>query len=230
LFSRSGSKAVAAGQWPEAERHLREVARVSPNFALAWSGLGYALQSQQKPVEAREAYGRAIAADPASLLPRVQLVRMQVAAKLWTETSASAAALIKADKEHRYPEAHFHLGMARYMLQDYEGARAALEEGVKADTRHEMPQAEYLLGAALSAKGDRAGAGDGGAVSHGTSLSFPAKRSRRIVHEPHEPHERPSSLGLVERNDLRQESACTQPPFVWFVWFVDDFLRPGGRD
>ena len=153
-----GAKAVAAGQWDEAERNLREVTRISPRFALAWSGLGFALQSQQKPAEAREAYRRAIAADPASLLPRAQLLRMMVAGKLWAEASAGAAALIAADKEHRYPEAYYHHGMARYMLQDPEGARASLAEAVRLDTRHEMPQAEYLLGAALGAKGDRTGA------------------------------------------------------------------------
>jgi VWFA-related protein len=153
-----GAKAVAAGQWPDAERHLREVARASPNFALAWSGLGYALQSQQKTAEAREAYRKAIAVDPAALLPRVQLLRMEVAAKLWNEASASAAAVIAADKENRYPEVHFHHGMARYMLKDFDGARPPLEEAVRRDTRREMPQAEYLLGAVLSAKGDRAGA------------------------------------------------------------------------
>ena len=154
------TKAIAAGQWPEAETHLREVVRVAPGFALAWSGLGYALQSQQKPVDARDAYKRAVAADPKSLLSLVQLARLQVAGKLWTEASATAAALIAADHEHRYPEAYFQHGIARYMLKDPDAARVSLLEAVRLDTRHEMPQAEYLLGAALSAKGERAAAAE----------------------------------------------------------------------
>ena len=149
------TRAIAAGQWPEAETHLREVLRAAPGFALAWSGLGYALQSQQKPADARAAYARAVAADPKSLLAMVQLARLQVAGKLWTEASVTAAALIAADREHRYPEAYFQQGIARYMLKDPDAARTSLLEAIRLDTRHEMPQAEYLLGAALSAKGER---------------------------------------------------------------------------
>ncbi|HXA50661.1 MAG TPA: tetratricopeptide repeat protein, partial [Candidatus Acidoferrum sp.] len=153
-----GTKALTTQQWPDAERYLRAVTQAAPGFGLAWSGLGYALQSQQKPVEARDAYRRAIAADPASLLSRVQLARMEVAAKLWTEASATATALIAADREHRYPEAFLHHGLARYALKDHDGARTSLTEAIRLDAKHEMPQAEYLLGAALNAKGDRTGA------------------------------------------------------------------------
>jgi Tfp pilus assembly protein PilF len=153
-----GTKAVTAQQWPEAERHLRDVLRTAPNFSLAWSGLAYSLESQQKPAEAREAYRRAIAADPTSLLPRVQLARLEAAAKLWPEASATAESLIALDKEHRYPEAFLHHGLVRYMLKDPENARLSLEQVIRLDPKRQMPQAEYLLGAALAAKGDRAGA------------------------------------------------------------------------
>jgi len=99
-----GMKALTAKQWPAAEVHLRDVTRAVPAFDLGWSGLGFAYQSQNKTSEARDAFQRAIGADPASLLSRIQLLRLEISLRLWEPASKTAEALIRMDTAHRYPE------------------------------------------------------------------------------------------------------------------------------
>jgi VWFA-related protein len=114
-------------QWAEAERLLREVTRQAPQFAPAWDALGLVCQKRQKATEAREAFQRAVAADPAALLSRLHLARAEISSQLWPEAAKSAQALIEADAAHRYPEAYLLHGMARYMSHDTDAARASLQ-------------------------------------------------------------------------------------------------------
>ena len=150
-----GVKALNENQWTEAERLLREVTRAAPEFALGWSGLGFVYQNLKKTAEARDAFQHAIKADPKALLARVQLARVEVAAKLWAEAAKTSEGLIEADKEHKYLEAYLEHGLACYMLRDFDRARASLSEAVRLDPQHQAPMSEYLLGLALAAKGDR---------------------------------------------------------------------------
>ena len=99
-----GGKALIAGQWSDAERLLREVARAVPQFAPAWTGIGMACHSQQNAAGARPAYQQAITADPAGLQPRLLLARLELGEQRWAETASAAEALIRIDTEHRYPE------------------------------------------------------------------------------------------------------------------------------
>ncbi|MCX6630650.1 MAG: hypothetical protein NTW28_23790, partial [Candidatus Solibacter sp.] len=153
-----GIKASDARQWAEAERRLREVTRVAPAFGPAWGALGYAYHNQNKAAEARDALQRAVAADPASLPARLQLLRLEMSSQLWADAAKTAGALIQADAGHRYPEANLQLAIARYQLHDLEAARTGLLETIRLDARHELPQAQYLVGALLMEQGDAAGA------------------------------------------------------------------------
>jgi hypothetical protein len=153
-----GGKALIAGQWSDAERLLREVARAVPQFAPAWTGIGMACHSQQNAAGARPAYQQAITADPAGLQPRLLLARLELGEQRWAETASAAEALIRIDTEHRYPEGWLLLGVARYQLKQLDAAQAALLEAVRLDSARQLPQAEYFLGAVLAGKGDRSAA------------------------------------------------------------------------
>lgn len=127
---KSWRAAVAAyreEQWAEAERLAREVARAAPQFAAAWNAAGLAAAEQKKYPEARAALRRAFAAEPSSIPYRLQLLRVELTMKLWEDASQTAAAILKTDTAHRYPEAELNYGIARYMLNDNEAARASWE-------------------------------------------------------------------------------------------------------
>jgi len=120
-------KAYRASEWPEAERLAREVARMSPQFAAAWNAAGLAANEQKKFAEAREAFQRAAAADPATLAYKARLGRAEISLQLWADAAKTAEAVIQADETHQLAEAELNLGIARYMLNDAEAARTHWE-------------------------------------------------------------------------------------------------------
>ena len=151
-------KAMNAQNWEEAERRLREVTRVAPRFALGWSSLGAACANQKKTEDARTAYRRAIALDPASLRTRMQLLRVEMAARLWEDAERTAEALVKDDSAHEYPEAARDRGIASFMLDRMDDARHSLLDAARLDPDHRFPEIDYYLGGILAVQGDRAGA------------------------------------------------------------------------
>jgi VWFA-related protein len=151
-------KAMNAQNWVEAERRLRDVTRVAPQFALGWSSLGAACANQKKTEDARAAYRRAVALDPASLRTRMQLLRVEMAGRLWDDAVRTAEALIQDDSAHEYPEATRDHGIASFMLDRTDAARRSLLDAARLDREHRFPEIDYYLGGILAVQGDRAGA------------------------------------------------------------------------
>jgi Ca-activated chloride channel homolog len=120
-------KAYRASEWANAERLAREVARAAPQFAAAWNAVGLAANEQKKFTEAREAFQKAAAADPATLAYKLRLARAEISLQLWADAAKTAEAVIQADDTHQLPEAELNLGIARYMLNDAEAARTHWE-------------------------------------------------------------------------------------------------------
>ena len=148
-------KAMGARGWADAERLAQQVTKLDPKFAPAWSALGAACWNQNRMEDAHKAFVQAVAADPSSLYTRAQLLRTEIALRLWERASATAAALIQADTAHHYLDAYVNRGIARFMLHDLDGAAAALAEALRLDTKRQLPLAEYLMGVVSAAKGDR---------------------------------------------------------------------------
>jgi Ca-activated chloride channel family protein len=153
-------KAMAAHKWAEAERLLRSTVHGAPKFAAAWSALGLAYQYQHKVGDAIDAYQHAIEADPKLLLDYLRLTRLEIASQRWPEAIKTAAALIKADTNHRYMEAYLDEATARYSLHDLNGAEATLKQALPLDIIREAPLLEYFMGVVLAEKGDTAGAAE----------------------------------------------------------------------
>jgi VWFA-related protein len=151
-------KALNAQNWPEAERRLRDVTRAAPQFAAGWSSLGAACANQAKTEDARAAYRRAIALDPASPRPRMQLLRVEMAGRLWQDAARTAEALTADDTAHEYPEAPLDHGIASFMLGRMDAARRSLLDAERLDPEHRFPEIDYYLGGILASQGDRAGA------------------------------------------------------------------------
>jgi tetratricopeptide (TPR) repeat protein len=150
-------KALTAKNWGEAERLLRITLQAVPNFAPAWNSLGAVCQYQQKTEDARDAYQHAVKLDPDLLTAYLNLTRLEIGSRHWSEASKDAESLIKADKSHHYLEAYLADAVARYALHDLDGAQATLNIALPLDKKHELPRLEYFMGAVLGAKGDREG-------------------------------------------------------------------------
>ena len=153
-------KLVHAKDWPGAEHQLRAVLQASPRFAQGWNALGGVLLYEQKQTEAREAYQHAIASNPRLLPTYLAVARLSVAAQDWETTAKTAAALMKADPKHQYPEAYLYEAIARYQTKDIDGAEASAGEALRLDRKHDVPRAEYVYGLILEAKHNYSSAGE----------------------------------------------------------------------
>lgn len=148
-------RAVAAGRkqdWPRAELELRAAAQAAPQFADAWNLLGAVCQNGNKTDEAREAFRRALEANPKLLNTYLLLGRLDLQAGDWQAALRTSNALIQADAEHSFPEAHLHRAMACYNLRDLDGAKASALETIRLDRKREFPRAEFLLGVIMAAQ------------------------------------------------------------------------------
>jgi tetratricopeptide (TPR) repeat protein len=148
-------KALDANNYPEARRQLQAAVAADQKFALGWHALGVVLERENALKEAREAYERAIETDAKNLPPYMTLTHLCIRNKEWDCAAKAADALIKADKKKAYPDTYLHLAVARYGLNDLDGAAANVQEAIRLDPNHRrMPRAEYVYGRILQSKGD----------------------------------------------------------------------------
>ncbi|MFY8147869.1 MAG: tetratricopeptide repeat protein [Prochlorococcaceae cyanobacterium] len=68
---------AAQGNYKTAIRHYQSALRAKPDYPVALNNLAYALEKQQKIDEAREAYTKALALDPANRTAQRRLKRLE---------------------------------------------------------------------------------------------------------------------------------------------------------
>ncbi len=151
-------KALDAPNFEQAASQLSAAVKASPKFAEAWHALGVVDERLQKPADAREAYEQALKANPKFLQPYVTLAALCIKTKDWDCTATTAAAGLKADAKHVYPELYIHQAVAQYEHKDLSGAESSIQQAIQLDTYHHHPREEYVLGRILEAKGDTGGA------------------------------------------------------------------------
>jgi Flp pilus assembly protein TadD len=156
---KAAMKALDANNYPEARRQFQAAVDADSKFSMGWHALGVLLERENALKEAREAFERAIKTDAKYLPPYMTLTHLCIRDKQWDHAAKTADALIKADKKRAYPDAYLHLAVARYGLNDFDGAVASVQEAVRLDPNHSrMPRVEYVYGRILQAKGDISGA------------------------------------------------------------------------
>jgi Tfp pilus assembly protein PilF len=151
-------KALDNSDFETAARELQAAVAGSPKFAQGWQSLGLVEGRLNKPDQAKEAFNRAIEADPKSLAPYVSLTRICIKTKDWQCAAKASDNLIKIDSKHAYPEIYLHRAVARFESKDLPGAEESAREALRLDPKHKKPRTEYVLGRILEAKGDAAGA------------------------------------------------------------------------
>jgi Flp pilus assembly protein TadD len=151
-------KALDAPNFAQAATQLSAAVKASPKFAEGWHALGIVDQRLEKTADAREAFEQALKANPKFLQPYVTLAALCIKTKDWDCAATTAAAGLKADSKHVYPELYVHQAVVQYQQKDLSGAESSVQQAIQLDTYHHNPREEYVLGRILEAKGDTAGA------------------------------------------------------------------------
>src|SRR5262249_60191620 len=81
----------------------------------------------------------------------------EVRAQRWKEAANVTDQIIKLDS-FDYPQAYLFNAVAKYNLQDVEGAEKSARQAEKLDTRHIFPKSVHLLGVILAQRQDYTGA------------------------------------------------------------------------
>lgn len=152
-----GFAALTKGKWDEGETHLQQAVALYPRYPDAWFGLGAAFQSQGKLEEARQAYGKALAADDKFLKPYRQMAEIALHDRNWEEAAQTTDRLLRLDPVD-YPEAYYFNAVARFNLGDMDAAEKSAREGLRVDAHHRLPGLEHLLGTIRANRRDYAGA------------------------------------------------------------------------
>ncbi len=146
--------ALSRHKYAEAQKHFEQATSVYPSYAMAWSELGTALESQGKMEQAAEAYRKAAAADPKYIKPLAQLAGLAGRQQHWDEERAQAVAALKLHPIE-FPGVYYDLAEACFQLGRYPEAEGAARSTIEVDQHGEFPQVYLLLAAVLAQKGDR---------------------------------------------------------------------------
>jgi tetratricopeptide (TPR) repeat protein len=152
-------KALDAHNMDEAIKDLQEAVNGAPKFADGWHALGVVYEKSGKRPEARDAYNKAIDADPKNLQSYVNLARLCLQIRDWQCAADAAEREIRTDTKRLYPEIYLHEAAARFELKDLAGAEKSADELIRLDPKStKYPRIEYVLGRISEAKGDINGA------------------------------------------------------------------------
>ncbi len=146
--------AMSRQRWAEAEKHFGQATTIDPNYAMAWSELGIALERQDKLAEAADAYRKAAVADTKYIKPLVQLAGLAGRQQHWEDERREAAAAMPLHPVE-FPGAYYYFAEANFHLGHYAEAEDGARGAIAVDQHREFPRAYLLLATVLAQKGDR---------------------------------------------------------------------------
>lgn len=138
-------------KWPEAERECQKAVDLYPKYAAAWFHLGLAKQEQNNADGARQSYAKALDADPRYVPPYQQLAVLAAKEQKWPEVVEKTDRLLGLNPID-FPEAWMYNALAKYQLQQLDGAEKSAREGLLNDPAHRYPKLDQILGAILAEK------------------------------------------------------------------------------
>jgi tetratricopeptide (TPR) repeat protein len=105
----------------------------------------------------REAFLKAIEADPKLVPPLIEMGLLAAKEANWTQAGQYLDQALKLDAVD-YPSAWYTDAVAHYNLKQYDAAERSAREAVRLDPKHANPRSDYLLGLVLAEKQDYASA------------------------------------------------------------------------
>jgi tetratricopeptide (TPR) repeat protein len=154
-----GRDAVKKEKWADARKQFEKAVQVYPQYAAAWFELGYSLERLKDDAVSRQAYEKAIAADPKFLQPQIQLTGLDLRARDWKALVARTDQIIKLDPAN-LPGIYLYNSIGNYNLQSFEASEKSVREALKLDPQHSFPKSNHILGLILAQRGDFTGAGE----------------------------------------------------------------------
>lgn len=149
-----GAKKFINGDLLDAKALLMEAVELHPDYAAAWTMLGRTLVRLEEKEESRQAFERAIQADPAYVAPYRPLVRILVGEKDWAGVAELAQEGVDLDPYDA--ELKYQLAVAAMELKEYELARDMAERIFSTDDADIFPESGYILAKAHRMLGDEA--------------------------------------------------------------------------
>jgi len=152
-----GEKAVTSHKFPEAKRELEKAVGLYPQFAAAWSMLGEMHRAQNELAPAKEAYARAIAADPQYVNPYFGMAILAVHEKNWDDTLKYTDQVAKLNPA-AFPLIYMYNAAANFYLGKLDAAEESARRFKQLDSNHQHPDSALLLSNILAGKRDYNGA------------------------------------------------------------------------
>ena len=149
----SGESASAKKKWPQAEERFRAALSIYPQYAMAWSELGQALQEEGRLNDAVEAYNKAREADPSYIKPVVQLAGAASLQQRWDDEMRLSEGALKMHPVE-FPAAYFYHAESTYHLGKLEDAERLTREAIRLDPGGTCPESMVLLGSIFEKQGN----------------------------------------------------------------------------
>ncbi len=143
----------------EAQAELEQAVRLYPQYAAAWTDLGWLYAQQNRLEPARHAFAQARSADQNFVPAYLGLAAVAMRESKWPEVvelSAHAARLDGAD----FPAAFYYNSLGSFQLGKLDNAEGSARKAEGLDPRHAWPQVSLLLGVILAQKQDYSGAAE----------------------------------------------------------------------
>jgi tetratricopeptide (TPR) repeat protein len=147
------------GKLDSAQERFQKAVEAYPEYAEAWLELGRVQAQNNDAAGARQSFHRSIAADSKFVSPYRELAQLAGHDKQWQELADTTDQLLKLDGVS-FPEAWFYNCVAKFHLENVDGAESSARQGIRIDTEHRVPKLEYVLGTILARKGDHQGAAE----------------------------------------------------------------------
>ena len=128
----------------EATKHLEKAVKLFPNFALAWNQLGQSRLALDDGEGARQAFERAIAADPKYFGPYLGLVQMEIKQRTWEKAAELTSRMLEVSPQH--PQARYFHGWANYSLGRLDAAKASFLTIKENGHSQAFPMTHFFLG------------------------------------------------------------------------------------
>jgi Tfp pilus assembly protein PilF len=135
----------------KAAKELEKAVAEYPQFAAAWALLGDTRAKMNNQEGAREAYEKAVEADPGYLRPYPALVQMAMKAQDWEQTAALSEKMLSINPG--ITQVRYYQAVAQFSMGKVEDARAtamAIQSGPDAA---QFPQTHQMMGIIYSKQG-----------------------------------------------------------------------------
>jgi tetratricopeptide (TPR) repeat protein len=133
---------------------LKKAVAIYPGFAEAWVQLGK-LQEAADPEAARDAFSKALVADPKFVLPYEQLALMAAQAQNWDEAEKNTNEALQLDPGGT-PQLWYDDALAKFQLGKTDEAGRSALKSLAIDPRHTVLGTEQLLAVIMARKADYA--------------------------------------------------------------------------